>query len=191
MPGRPMLERALRPSRIGRAHVLSASLVGALSAAVLGCGGTEAPDTPARAETPPPVTAEATAPEPSPPPAPAPSPGDLSFALEEENGSATTGRATLRREGGAFVVRLDVADRTRKFQAHIHDVTCAGFRGIELFNDQVGTIVVSLEDAQGGTSITEVGDPLSRFRARPHSINVHAYEEPFDVVACGDVPRSR
>jgi hypothetical protein len=130
-------------------------------------------------------------PEPKPKPKPATTGNGVNFALQEENGSGRSGTATLKRGRKRFTVVLALDDESGSYHAHIHDVTCTRYRGMKGFDARLGTVVQTLNTVLAGTSRTAVTVPLRKYTNGGSSINVHLYEPPFDVVACGDVPKSR
>jgi hypothetical protein len=113
--------------------------------------------------------------------------GATSLALMEENGSGVTGSVALSPGDGEFAVTLAVKGPDR-YHAHIHDVSCADYRAIKDFNAQFDTVVETLKDVHHGESQTDVAAPLSDFTNGKSSVNVHRFESPYPVVACGDIP---
>ena len=73
--------------------------------------------------------------------------------------------------------------------AHIHDVTCAAYRGMSSYGARLKTVQDTLNAVDHGRSETVVGvDMRARTNGR-YSINVHETAYPYDVIACGDIPR--
>ena len=116
-------------------------------------------------------------------------PESITIELKEENASGQTGTATLRPNGNSFDVDLEVTP-PKKFEgeyqrAHVHDVACADYRK----NPDLGDSVTDeLNDLANGESSSTVYAPLGQ-RSGSYSINVHEQNDPFTVVACGDIPR--
>ncbi len=114
----------------------------------------------------------------------------VSFPLREENDSGRSGRAVVQKSGrGGTEVLLTLSQRAGESNyAHFHDTTCSAYRGMT-FNQQLATIVDNLESVADGTSKSVLDLPVGRRTTGGYSINVHEVQEPFMVVACGDVPR--
>lgn len=117
----------------------------------------------------------------------------MTVSLATENASGQTGTATLQPGGDTFEVHLEVAP-PKKFKgeyqhAHVHDVTCAEYRKIQGFDAQLGTVVDELNDLEDGESTSTVYAPLAKRATGAYSINVHEQNDPYTVVACGDIPR--
>lgn len=137
---------------------------------LIACGGGEEESAPAQTSTPAPKADET-----------------VTFKLAEENRSGKSGTATLKGGDGGFTVTLKLK-RARDFNpAHIHTGTCAEYRALKDFNDQLATVSVPLTDLEKGKSRSRVDTALSEYRPG-YSINVHSTEGGFPVVACGDIP---
>ena len=126
----------------------------------------------------------------------------ITIALEEEHRSGHAGKAILQpgESGRAGVsggsgegLRVTVTistDTGERNHAHVHDVTCAAYRSMSSFSEQLGTVVDTLGDLVGGRSDTVVqGVALADRTTGRFSINVHKQAPPYDVIACGDIPR--
>jgi hypothetical protein len=120
--------------------------------------------------------------------------GAITIALEEENASGQAGTAVLREtKKGKFEVLIKMSPPA-KFageaqNAHIHDVTCAGYARMKSFNDQLGTVVDWLPNLSDGRARGTVDAPLAERTTGTFAINVHEQNDPYTVVACGDIPR--
>ena len=138
-----------------------------------GCGSSEAPE-PTRQE------------------AAEPSSSALRFPLGEENESGRTGEAFVQPgEDGGLRVLLKLSDGSGESNpAHIHDVTCEQYRRMNSFNDQLATVENTLETLHGGQSDSTLsGMSMSERTTGTYSVNIHEPAEPYEVVACGDIPR--
>lgn len=118
-------------------------------------------------------------------------PESITIELKEENASGQTGTATLRPNGNSFDVDLEVTP-PKKFEgeyqrAYVHDLTCDEYRELGNGEAQPETVVDELNDLANGESSSTVYVPLAE-RAPGYSINVHEQNDPFAVVACGDIP---
>ena len=145
----------------------------AIAALVLsGCGGDKSP-------------------QPSDQEASKPSSSAITFPLKEENGSGQSGEAIARPEGDSGMgLLLKLRDGSGQNPAHIHDVTCGQYRGMNSFNDQLGTVENTLETLHDGQSDSTLsGVSLSSRTTGEYSVNVHEPAHPYKVVACGDIPR--
>jgi hypothetical protein len=111
----------------------------------------------------------------------------ITVALAPEHDSGARGTAVLRGDQHGFVVTLAVTPDDRSYAAHINDVSCSGYRRIGDFDAELDTIVVTLADLRQGRSRSTVREPLLKYARRGYSINIHQYEWPFPVVACGDL----
>jgi hypothetical protein len=126
----------------------------------------------------------------------------ITIALNEENRSGHTGKAILQPgesgraglgggsgEGLRVTVTLST-DTGERNHAHVHDVTCAEYRNLSRYSEQLGTVVDTLRDLVGGQSDTVVrGAAVADRTTGRFSINVHKQAHPYDVIACGDIPR--
>ncbi len=154
---------------------LLALLVGALALMAAGCGGGDGGDGESAAGTGEEQTTGAAA-EP------------ITIELKEENNSGQTGTATLRPGGDTFDVELEVTP-PKKFEgeyqrAYVRNVTCAEYRQNPSLEESVTD---ELNDLADGESSSTVYAPLSERSGS--SINVHEQNDPFTVVACGDIPK--
>jgi hypothetical protein len=70
----------------------------------------------------------------------------------------------------------------------VHEVSCAEYRSMKDFDEQLATVTQRLGDLRDGGSGTEVHKPLSDYARAGFSINVHDFAFPYPVVACGDFP---
>jgi hypothetical protein len=147
-------------------HLLPASL-----SVLVACGGGEEAPAPTRPAAPP-ANADET----------------VAFKLGEENGSGSSGTATLKGGDRGFSVILAVKRPKNSGPAHIHNVTCEQYRAMKDFDAQLATVEEALSDLADGKSRTRVDNPLSQYRTAGFSINVHSYAGSFPVVACGDIP---
>jgi hypothetical protein len=73
--------------------------------------------------------------------------------------------------------------------AHIHNVTCAQYRAMSSFSARLATVEDGLNALDHGRSETVVAVELSARTNGRYSINVHKPAHPYDVIACGDIPR--
>lgn len=135
-------------------------------------------------------------------PARPPSQGNaITFALHEENHSGRSGEATLeateatasvpgggKREGTRVTIRIS-PDTGGSNPAHIHDVTCAQYRAMGSFGEQLATVEDGLSALDHGRSETVIATALTARTNGGYSINVHKPAHPYDVIACGDIPR--
>jgi hypothetical protein len=126
----------------------------------------------------------------------------ITIALNEEHRSGHAGKAILQPgesgraglgggagEGLRITVTLST-DTAERNHAHVHDVTCAAYRNMSSYSEQFGTVVNPLRDLVAGRSDTVVqGVALADRTTGRFSINVHKQARPYDVIACGDVPR--
>jgi hypothetical protein len=151
-----------------RRHV--ACLLAAGLCLLAGCGG--GADNPAPERTP---ATQASADE------------NVVIRLKRENGSATSGTATLNGGDRGYSVTIAVRPK-RDHPAHIHDVTCDEYRATKGFDAKLDTVAESLSDLSKGRSETSVDAPLSLVRTGAFSINVHSYTGGYPVVACANIP---
>jgi FtsP/CotA-like multicopper oxidase with cupredoxin domain len=127
--------------------------------------------------------------------------GAVAFPLREENQSGASGEATLQpSEGGAsgpgrasgdgtrVAIRLST-DTGASHPAHIHNVTCAAYRGMSSFGARLETVQDSLNAVARRVSTTVVSVELGARTNGHYSVNVHEPAYPYDVIACGDIPR--
>jgi hypothetical protein len=120
--------------------------------------------------------------------------GAITIALDEETASGQGGTAVLREtKKGKFEVLIKMSPPA-KFageaqNAHIHDVTCAGYAGMKSFNERLGTVVDWLPNLSDGRARGTVDAPLAQRTTGTFAINVHEQNAPYTVVACGDIPR--
>ncbi len=125
----------------------------------------------------------------------------ITFALHEENHSGRNGEATLeaaeatasvaggaKREGTRVTIRIS-PDTGGSNPAHIHDVTCPQYRAMGSFDEQLATVEDGLSALDHGRSETEITTELSARTNGGYSINVHEPAHPYEVIACGDIPR--
>lgn len=109
---------------------------------------------------------------------------EIEVPLEEQNGSAESGTATLTAVGDQTRVVLDVQSRSAtpvapRQPAHIHKGTC---------EDLDPTPAYGLNDVKAGTSTSTVDAKLSDLRNGAFVINVHESAEKIErYVACGVV----
>jgi hypothetical protein len=73
--------------------------------------------------------------------------------------------------------------------AHIHNVTCAQYRAMSSFSARLATVEDGLNALDHGRSETVVAVELPARANGRYSINVHKPAHPYDVIACGDIPR--
>ena len=73
--------------------------------------------------------------------------------------------------------------------AHIHNVTCAQYRSMSGFGTRLATVDDGLSALDHGRSETVVAVELPARTNGRYSINVHKPAHPYDVIACGDIPR--
>jgi hypothetical protein len=120
--------------------------------------------------------------------------GAITIPLEEENASGQAGTAVLRAtKKGKFEVLIEMSPPA-KFageaqNAHIHDVTCVGYARMKSFNARLGTVVDWLPNLSDGRARGTVDAPLAERTTGTFAINVHEQNDPYTVVACGDIPR--
>jgi hypothetical protein len=107
--------------------------------------------------------------------------------LVEENDSGTSGTATLTGAGDRASVTIELDGGARRYQAHIHDVSCGRYRRMNDFSAQLATLTEGLNNVAGGSSKSELREPLSSYARAEFSINVHKFASPYPVVACGDL----
>jgi hypothetical protein len=121
-------------------------------------------------------------------PAPESAPkGAITVRLVEENDSGASGAATLTDGGDGASVTLEVRGGAGRYHAHIHDVSCERYRRMKDFNAQLATVAEGLTDLTGGRSRSDLTEPLSSYTRPGFSINVHEFDAPYPVVACGDL----
>jgi hypothetical protein len=125
----------------------------------------------------------------------------ITFALHEENHSGRNGEATLEAAeatasvpGGAKLegtrVTIRISPNTGGSNpAHIHDVTCAEYRAMGSFDEQLATVEDGLSALDHGRSETVIATELTARTNGSYSINVHKPAHPYEVIACGDIPR--
>jgi hypothetical protein len=128
----------------------------------------------------------------------------ITIALNEENRSGHTGKAVIKPgesgrpglgggggEGMSVTVTLSTPTGESN-HAHVHDVTCGEYRNMSGYSERLATITDGLEDLHGGRSDTVVRGVTVGDRTTGHfSINVHKQAHPYDVIACGDIPRAK
>jgi hypothetical protein len=125
----------------------------------------------------------------------------VTFGLNEENRSGRHGEATLhageetrsglggaRREGMRVSITI-TPDTGASNPAHIHNVTCAKYRAMSSFGARLATVEDGLNALDHGRSETVVAAELPARTNGQYSINVHKPAHPYDVIACGDIPR--
>jgi hypothetical protein len=125
----------------------------------------------------------------------------VTFPLNEENRSGRHGEATLqpgeeippgpggaRGEGMRVSIRITPDTRERN-PAHVHHLTCAQYRAMSNFGARLATVEDGLNALDHGRSETVVAVELSARTNGRYSINVHKPAHPYDVIACGDIPR--
>ena len=109
---------------------------------------------------------------------------EIEVPLEEQNGSAESGTATLTAVGDQTRVVLDVQSRSAtpvapRQPVHIHKGTCEKLDA---------TPAYGLNDVKAGTSTSTVDAKLSDLRNGAFVINVHESAEKIErYVACGVV----
>jgi hypothetical protein len=125
----------------------------------------------------------------------------VTFPLNEENRSGRHGEATLEPgvetppgpgggSGEGVRVSITVTPETGESNpAHIHNVTCAQYRAMSSFGARLATVEDGLAALDHGRSETVVAVELSARTNGRYSINVHKTAHPYDVIACGDIPR--
>ena len=125
----------------------------------------------------------------------------ITLALHEENHSGRHGEATLevteatasvpggaKLEGTRVTITIS-PDTGGSNPAHIHDVTCAQYRGMRSFDEQLATVADGLSGLDHGRSETVIATELTARTNGGYSINVHKPAHPYEVIACGDIPR--
>ena len=125
----------------------------------------------------------------------------ITFALDEENHSGRDGEVTLeateatasvgggaKREGTRVTIKIS-PDTGASNPAHIHDVTCAQYRAMDSFDEQLATVKDGLKALEDGRSETVITTELTARTNGGYSINVHKPAHPYEVIACGDIPR--
>jgi hypothetical protein len=125
----------------------------------------------------------------------------VTFALHEENHSGHNGKASLEaaeatasvpgggKHDGMRVTITISPDTGAGNPAHIHDVTCAQYRAMGSFDEQLATVEDGLSALDHGRSETVITTELGARTNGHYSINVHKPAHPYDVIACGDIPR--
>jgi FtsP/CotA-like multicopper oxidase with cupredoxin domain len=121
--------------------------------------------------------------------------------VREENHSRSSGEASLQpSEGGptgpgqaggnGTTVTIELSTNAgASHPAHIHDVTCAAYRGMSSYGARLKTVQDTLNAVNHGESETVISvDMRARTNGR-YSINVHETAYPYDIIACGDIPR--
>ena len=129
-------------------------------------------------------------------------PPAITIALNEEHRSGHAGKAILQPgdsgraglgggSGGRLRVTVTIStDTGERNHAHVHDVTCAAYRNMSSYSERFGTVEDTLRDLAGGQSDTVVqGVAVADRTTGRFSINVHKQAPPYDVIACGDIPR--
>jgi hypothetical protein len=177
----PTLVWTRRPAK-GRACVSRACLVIVAALGLFGCGG-DASNESAREG-----SAKGTS-------------AAITFPLEEENHSRSSGEASLqpseggptglgqaRRNGTTVTIKLSTSTGT-SHPAHIHDVTCAAYRGMSSYGARLKTVQDTLSAVARGESETGISVDMRARTTGRYSINVHETAYPYDVIACGDIPR--
>ena len=125
----------------------------------------------------------------------------ITFALDEENHSGRDGEVTLeateatpsvgggaKREGTRVTIKIS-PDTGASDPAHISDVTCAQYRAMDSFDEQLATVKDGLTALEDGRSETVITTELTARTNGGYSINVHKPAHPYEVIACGDIPR--
>jgi hypothetical protein len=112
----------------------------------------------------------------------------VTVELKTENHSGRSGTAVLKGGHGGLTVTLKVDDASDNYHAHIHEVSCAKYRSMKGFDEQLATVTQELDDLRDGKSETQIGNPLSEYARAGFSINVHEFAFPYPVIACGDFP---
>ena len=92
------------------------------------------------------------------------------------------------REGTRVTIRISPATGGSN-PAHNHDVTCAQYRAMDSFGEQLATVEDGLSALDHGRSETVIATALTARTNGGYSINVHKPAHPYDVIACGDIPR--
>jgi hypothetical protein len=122
------------------------------------------------------------------PPAPETGPGGaITVSLIEENDSGASGTATLTGGHDSASVTIELNGDDGRYQAHVHDVSCERYRRMKDFSAQLATLTEGLSNVVGGSSESELSEPLSSYTRSEFSINVHEFASPYPVVACGDL----
>jgi hypothetical protein len=109
--------------------------------------------------------------------------GELTLELVEQNGSRQEGTAILTPNGdGGTTVAIELSNPPDVLQpSHIHSGTC----------DDIGDVVVPLENLVAGRSETDVDMSIEDLRDEPLIVHAHKSEAEFDVsVACSAIPPS-
>jgi hypothetical protein len=109
--------------------------------------------------------------------------GELTLELVEQNGSRQEGTAILTPNGdGGTTVAIELSNPPDVPQpSHIHSGTC----------DDIGDVVVPLENLVAGRSETDVDMSIGDLRDEPLIVHAHKSEAEFDVsVACSAIPGS-
>jgi hypothetical protein len=125
----------------------------------------------------------------------------VTFPLNDENRSGRHGEASLQPgekippgpggasgEGTRVSIRI-TPDTGESNPAHIHNVTCAQYRAMSSFSARLATVEDGLNALDHGRSETVVAVELPARANGRYSINVHKPAHPYDVIACGDIPR--
>ena len=125
----------------------------------------------------------------------------VTFPLNEENRSGHHGEVTLQPsekipsgpsvasgEGMGVSIRI-TPDTGESNPAHIHNATCAQYRAMSSFGARLATVEDGLKALDHGRSETVVAVELPARTNGRYSINVHKPAHPYDVIACGDIPR--
>jgi hypothetical protein len=105
----------------------------------------------------------------------------------EENNSGASGTAMLSGGGDSASVTIELRGDDRRYQAHIHDVSCERYRRMNNFSAQLATLTEGLNHVTNGGSESDLSEPLSTYTRAEFSINVHEFASPYPVVACGDL----
>ena len=68
-------------------------------------------------------------------------------------------------------------------------MTCAQYQTMSSFDEQLATVKDGLSPLEHGRSATVITTELTARTNGGYSINVHKPAHPYEVVACGDIPR--
>ena len=105
----------------------------------------------------------------------------ITIALDEQNASGQSGRATLTARGNQTEVVLNIAPGAVESElVHIHSGVCG--------NDTLGGVVHGLSNIAGGASMTAVDATLASLRTGDFAVNSHKKGEPAVYTTCGNIP---
>ncbi len=188
----------------GRRRLAAGAFVLSLVAVfIVACGDDDPTPVPTRAPTAQPTATATTAPQPTEPAAQptamattAPQPTEpaammmvmeenksdsVVIALDEQNDSGQSGKATLTARGDQTEVALVITPGTLESElVHIHIGPCG--------NDTLGAVVFPLTSFANGDSVTMVDASLASLRTGGFAINSHKKGEPAVYTTCGNIP---